>query len=397
MNTTTPSAEPMPELRPITTQLAKIEPDLPVVPSESTAVSPTITPAQARIEAVADVLHKGYENASTLVLTPDEAKALSADFPDEAFSLGAGGDPNLVYIEHAYLRQRLNQVLGVGAAVPIKRRDWGEEFEYFKDGKRAKAVRIYADVVLLVRGCVVGEAVGEAIYYPNNAKSNFGDALESARSNAFRRCCKDFGVGLQAWMKGWCEGWKQRQRKRPQDAPTPKTVHPKPENAPTSHSAPQNAVPAQHEATEKTREWMIKELAPVAERALAVFRSWDWLMPNEELKDLPLRYVPTNRAAMQTLLGEIAKADEPKQPPKEAAASDNDGGSDDWRSFKVPFGNDKGTPLDELDKKKLFGWWANFEVKDVDEDGNPRKPEWIESDQEFRDALDEAGHHYNFK
>lgn len=189
---------------------------------EIAVVSPVKSPGDYRAESVAHALDVAYGKASTLSLTSDEAAALAADFPDEAFRLGAGGDDNLIYIEHAYLRQRLNKVLGVGAAVPIRRREWSEEFTYVdKYKKQQTGVRIYVDLVLLVRGCVVGEAIGDSVYYLNNAKTNYSDALESAKSNAFRRCAKEFGIGLQAWMKGWGEGWKQRNRngKPPQSPP----------------------------------------------------------------------------------------------------------------------------------------------------------------------------------
>lgn len=182
--------------------------------SDLDAVGPLlqITPAQARVESVSFALDLAYKNASTLKLTTEEAQALAADFPDEAFSLGAGGDPNLIYIEHAYLRQRLNQVLGAGAATPIRRREWAEDFVYFKEGKERKGVRVYVDLALVVRGCLVGEAIADAIYYPHNQNDSYSDTLEKAKSNAFRRCCKEFGVGLQVWMKGYCEGWKARKR-----------------------------------------------------------------------------------------------------------------------------------------------------------------------------------------
>lgn len=178
-----------------------------------------------RVESVAHALDAAYSRASLLQLNADEAKALEADFPDEAFRLGAGGDPELIYIEHAYLRRRLNQVLGVGASTPVKRRDWAETFRYWKvidkrsnKGEYRDAVRIYAEIVLVVRGCFVSEAIGDAVYYPDNSKTNYSDAMESAKSNAFRRCCKEFGIGLQAWMKDWVEGWKQRNGNRPPSA-----------------------------------------------------------------------------------------------------------------------------------------------------------------------------------
>lgn len=185
-----------------------------------------------RTESVAQALDAAYSRASTLVLTEVEADKLAEDFPDEAFRRGAQGNNNLIYIEHAYLRQRLNQVLGVGASVPVRRREWSERWDYVgEDGKEHPAIRIYVDLVLLVRGCVVGEAIGDAVYYPDNGMTNYSDALESAKSAALRRCCKEFGVGLQAWMKGWVDGWKQRNGSQPKSNNRPaKPPTKKPEN-----------------------------------------------------------------------------------------------------------------------------------------------------------------------
>lgn len=170
-----------------------------------------VDPTEERNRAVADFLAAAYARASDPVVTPDESKSLSEDFPDEAFSRGAAGDNNLIYIEHAYLRRRLDTILGIGQAVFIRRREWTEKFTRVKDGKQRECVRIYADLVLVVRGCVKGEGVGAGEYDPTNAKVDYSDALESAESHAVRRCCKKFGIGLQAWMKGWVNEWKRRQ------------------------------------------------------------------------------------------------------------------------------------------------------------------------------------------
>ena len=68
----------------------------------------TLTPAQARVESVARTMDAAMNRASTLTLTPEENAALEADFPDEAFKPGAAGKENLIYIEHAFLRDRFN-------------------------------------------------------------------------------------------------------------------------------------------------------------------------------------------------------------------------------------------------------------------------------------------------
>lgn len=350
-----------------------------------------VTPAQARVEAVADALKLAYANASKLTLTPEEAKALSEDFPDEAFREGAGGDNNLIYIEHAYLRQRLNNVLGVGAVVPIRRREWAEEFTYWKDNREKKAVKVYADVVLLARGCVVGEAIGDAVYYPDNAKSNYSDALESAKSNAFRRCCKEFGVGLQAWMKGWCEEWKQRNRSpAPQgrsggsqsQAPSrPTAPTPQRETQPAAKTA--DVVP-QMEADKDQRFRFLAALSAIRTDATSYFVKKGWLTSGQNLEDLPNKYVPTTKKVYDSIMGELQ------------AWVDGEQHEPEWRSYPMPWGTNKDTPLADLDKKYLFGLFMNFEVE-REYNGNPKKPETIAKDEEFRKMLDAAGDHYEWK
>lgn len=345
-----------------------------------------ITPAQARVEAVADALKSAYANASQLKLTSEEAAALAEDFPDEAFRLGAGGDPSLIYIEHAYLRMRLNKVLGVGAAVPIRRREWAEEFQYYKDGARKTGVRVYADVVLVVRGCVVGEAIGDAVYYPDNAKTNYSDALESAKSAALRRCCKEFGIGLQAWLKGWTEGWKARQRsggsphpaQPPKAAPTPQSESRGP--AKTSDVAP----PAG--ATEEQKARFISELSDIKTTALGFFVAKGAITDLQRLEDLPLAWVPATKRQYDEIMAQIDAFG--TQPPA--------GAPEAWRTFLMPFGKNKDIPLGELDKKYLFGLFKNFTVE-TEYNGEPKAEATIAKDEKFREMLDEAGAHYEWR
>lgn len=199
--------------------------------AEWTGPAKPMTPAQARVESVARVMDAAMNKASTLILTPEENAGLEADFPDEAFKPGAAGKQDLIYIEHAFLRDRFNSVIGRGQwAILRTRPHWAEE--------HSNSVRIYADCALLVRGCMVAEAIGEMTYFKNNAASNYGDAAEGAVTAAFRRCAKNFGVGLQAWKKDWCEGWWARKKSgaRPQPAPqqsAPKTTQPAPTPAST--------------------------------------------------------------------------------------------------------------------------------------------------------------------
>lgn len=202
-----------------------------------------ITPAQARVEAVANLLHKAYERASTLDLTKAEIEKLQAPFPDEAFFTGAAGKENLIYIEHASLRDRLNQVVGLGKWSLVVRRHWAEKFRFYskRDQRQAEGDRIYVEAVLLVKGCFVGESIGNMDYYPNDS-TNYGDAFEGAKSAALRRCCKELGVGLQAWHKDFCQGWFARRNATNAPQRAAKTAPP---SDTTPAPAPQNANAAQ--------------------------------------------------------------------------------------------------------------------------------------------------------
>lgn len=189
---------------------------------------PLVTASQAKVEAIAKLTDAAYSRASLLQLTPEESKALQADFPDEAFQPGAAGKENLIYIEHAHLRDRLNSVFGLGQWAIVPRSRWTEDFKTYKG---VSGVRVYVEAMLLVRGCFVAEAVGDMSYYPNNESSNYGDAVEGAKTAALRRCAKELGIGLQAWKKEWCQGWWQRKNapkkiEHPRNTPAPSSTTP---------------------------------------------------------------------------------------------------------------------------------------------------------------------------
>jgi hypothetical protein len=267
---------------------------------------------------------KAYERAATLQLTPEEAKALQADFPDEAFQPGAAGKDHLLYIEHAYLRDRLTQVLGLGQWAIIPRNRWGEDFTYEKFDKYTKqtttesATRIYVEAMLVVRGAFVGEAVGAMEYYPKNQSQNYGDAVEGAKTAAFRRCCKELSIGLQAWKKDWCEGWWQRKRQNaPRNAaPSPASSRP-PTNAPGGHSGNPVATPATSQTPIKafpTKDSLTKALitlqaAPNMDGRNLVheyFVKAGALLPTEALEDLPLRFCPNTPGLLRAVGAAIA-------------------------------------------------------------------------------------------
>ena len=360
-----------------------------------------VTAVQAKVEAVADLTHTAYQNASSLKLTAEESAALLKDFPDEAFKTGARGKSDLIYIEHAYLRDRLIQVFGLGAWSLITRRVWSEKFSIpaNRDHDVIEGERIYVEAMLMVRSCFVGEAIGDGEYFPKNNNQNYGDAVESAKTNALRRCCKEFGVGLQAWKKDWCQGWLDRKM-----APG-KRIYPP---STTTKTPPPAAAP---QLTRREKFFSEMKSAP-AEQLQQFLIDLAWIMPNEESAQLEDRYLPKTTGEMKAFKASFEQwikdgttvqpyncpIPDPKAKPVEVPREEVDNSESDeaWRQFPMPFGKNAGVPLEELEKNYLFGLWANYTVE-TEYNGKPKKKETIEKDKIFRAMLDLAGEHYEFK
>ncbi len=189
-----------------TVELEAKELGVAVIPkTESPAVS-------SRADSVQQLLSAATLKSSELKLTKEESKKLTEDFGDECFRRGANGDQNLIFLEHKFLQDRLNEVIGIGQYRKVIIKDWNEKFTVpAKAGKPAyEATRIYVKMALIIRGCLVGEGIGESEYYPTNANGSYGKSFESAKTAAFRLCMKEFGVGLQPYSKDFCDNWMKK-------------------------------------------------------------------------------------------------------------------------------------------------------------------------------------------
>jgi hypothetical protein len=167
-------------------------------PQPQPLVTGRADPKQLRTEHVGKLLEVAYQGASTLKLSRDEQKKLLADFPDEAIQIRP--HDGIIYINHMALRERLWDVFGPGHVAEICR----------ERTIRNDSNEIAVDLVLMIRGVFVGEGIGTAKYYPNNPKGSFGDTVESAWSEALRRCCKKFGVGVQVWRPQFIQDWLEK-------------------------------------------------------------------------------------------------------------------------------------------------------------------------------------------
>jgi Mitochondrial genome maintenance MGM101. len=411
-----------------------------------------MTPAQAKIDAVASLTMKAYDRASQLILSDQEIASLAAEFPDEAFLPGAAGKENLLYIQHACLRDRLNQVFRPGQWSIVPRNRWAEPFKTLKG---IEASRVYVEAMLIIRGCFVAEAVGEMEYYPNNASQNYGDAVEGAKTAALRRCCKELGIGLQAWRKDWCDGWWQRKRApvAPKFTSKPSTQAETIKTPPSPTVAPKQANVATAEQRNKMVHLICSEGPDATQRALGYFIEAGALLPTESLDNLPLNWVPTTQGQMRELGVLIAKLNDtgvvekpkwafladslafnaeeesnpfnepeqpksaaplPKQPELVRPTSTSPTSPDDEWFFNaivpIPHKGQKRADYlknpdtigslfdarhdDEDARRRLFGLRDHFEPKPwTGNDGKQRPP--TKADQDFRKALDAFSDYYD--
>lgn len=137
-----------------------------------------------------------YRGASSLKLTDEEGRTLRAPFPDDVIM--ERPIDHLLYVPQVFIRERLNDVIGVGqwALIPhsVKR-----------DGRT-----VLFDASLYIRDHFVARAMGGADYIPSNPKHSWDDAWESAKSDCITRCCKDLGIAADLWKPGFADAWRER-------------------------------------------------------------------------------------------------------------------------------------------------------------------------------------------
>jgi hypothetical protein len=170
-----------------------------------------------------------------LKLKPNEVQQLTKPFPDECVEIRPFD--GIIYISHMLLRQRLWEVFGPTEVAEICR----------ERAMRPDTNEIMVDLVLMARGKFLAEAIGTAKWFPNNPKQSFGDAIESAWSEALRRCCKRIWVGTDVWKPDFVRRWLAENAVEFQGKWRRKDATPGP--------------PA------KTREYTLKEEKPVSEFA----------------------------------------------------------------------------------------------------------------------------------
>lgn len=91
------------------------------------------------------------------------------------------------------------------------RKAFGMEWSIIPQGlPKLKGTTILWGFYLIVRGSLMGYAIGEQEYYPNNYTMSYSDTCEGAKSNALMRLCKGVGISLELWKPAFIRGWKDK-------------------------------------------------------------------------------------------------------------------------------------------------------------------------------------------
>lgn len=321
--------------------------------------------SESRTSEITAALLPAYQQASRLKITKAEAKRLTHSFPDKQVEVRP--NDGAIYIPHIFLSQRLNEVFGPGSWSLICREHYHDE----------EARMLYAEHILIIRGCFVGEAVGE---HPFNSLTNakYGDALESSAAEALRRICgKRLSCGNQVWQPAYCQSWldKFAEQKPGEifDGRTTQKVMLWRKKGAKNALDPVSETPVARgrkaRVDDNMRNIMLQVLCIMGkENVLEYAIAKKILNKKQTLEDWPLDKVVASEKEVRAMELDIQAFFEAKGGGKSAR----------WTEFIIPFGAMKDHRLGELKKEDIHGYWETMTGSK------------LKSHADFKAALDEA-------
>jgi 5'-3' exonuclease len=135
--------------------------------------------------------------------SPEASAILGAPLTDDEISVRP--DDGILYMSGEAVRQRLQKAFGIGgwAIKPISTIVDKEAV----DKNNKPQPRVYYTGQLWILGRFVAEATGDGSWIRSNPKSDYGTALEGAKTNCISRCCKDIGMWSELRDKDFTKAW----------------------------------------------------------------------------------------------------------------------------------------------------------------------------------------------
>lgn len=215
--------------------------------SDVNATLPAVRSAPLPAEAKSELPARGQElppyakerveGISTVPLKDAEIAALTAPV-DEVNEVEIRPD-GIIYMPEICIRLRLDKALKPG--------QWALKAESAPGWDKDANEAMY-DGSLWVKGKYVARAVGGCRWQPSNMQMSKTDALEGARSDCLRRCCKDLGIGRELWSPEFVRRWKATYTEQYHDSRTGKMLWRKKQNAGATPSTVADVAPASADA-----------------------------------------------------------------------------------------------------------------------------------------------------
>lgn len=133
-------------------------------------------------------------------LTPEQEVIINAPVDPTQVEIRPDGR---VYLPWTVYAHRLNKAFGPAgwAMLPLSKPEVVEN----------QALVHYA---LVAEGRYISEATEGHPYFKGNRSQSWAEAVESAKSECLRRCCKVMGCTLELWDKRWIRAWQEKHAMR---------------------------------------------------------------------------------------------------------------------------------------------------------------------------------------
>lgn len=131
----------------------------------------------------------------TLRLSDEQRAILEEPIPMKDLDILPTGE---VYASQVQYRRRLTAVFGPGGWAMVE----------YSQPKIDHNI-VMQKWALYAQGSLISTAWGEQEYFPQNTRMSYATALESAKSNALMRCCKDLSIASECWDRHFTEEFKR--------------------------------------------------------------------------------------------------------------------------------------------------------------------------------------------
>lgn len=165
---------------------------------ESRLLAPGELPP-VKAEPVTSIATEPYAGVAKEAYSKEAQAILSRPLTDQEIHIRP--DDGNLYLPGVYYRRRLNEAFGIGAwgLVPVSQ---------VTERAPGKNPTVFYSARLYVLGRFAAESTGKGTWITENAKSDFGTALESAKTDALTRCGKDLGIAAELWDPDTAGRWR---------------------------------------------------------------------------------------------------------------------------------------------------------------------------------------------